>query len=96
MEAKKEVNFQSLTENVGKFHIRKKKVLIPEMNRITAHLFAATFRSFGIHARVLETYRGLDLGKEYTSGKECYPCQITLGDILYFAKKEKERLGEAF
>ena len=66
------------------------------MNRIGCHLLAATFRGFGINARVMETYKGLDLGKEYTSGKECYPCQITTGDILYFMKKEKERLGEAF
>ncbi|UCF57390.1 MAG: CoA activase, partial [Deltaproteobacteria bacterium] len=66
------------------------------MNRIGAHLFVATFRGFGIHAEVLETYKGMDLGKEYTSGKECYPCQVTMGDILYFAKKQKERLEDAF
>lgn len=96
MEPSKIIAFQSLTENLGKFHLRKKRVLIPEMNRIGARLFAATFRSFGIDAQVLETYRGLDLGKAYTSGKECYPCQVTMGDILYFAKKEKERLREAF
>ena len=63
---------------------------------MTAHLFAATFRSFGIEAQVLRTYGGLDLGKKYTSGKECYPCQVTLGDILCFAKEERERLGQAF
>ncbi|UCF82234.1 MAG: hypothetical protein JSV50_13645, partial [Desulfobacteraceae bacterium] len=44
----------------------------------------------------MDTYKGLDLGLEYTSGKECYPCQITTGDILYYMEKEKERLGEAF
>jgi predicted nucleotide-binding protein (sugar kinase/HSP70/actin superfamily) len=71
-------------------------LLIPEMNRMASHLVAATFRGFGVTAQVMETYNGLDLGKEYTSGKECYPCQITLGDILYFVQKEKERLGEAF
>jgi predicted nucleotide-binding protein (sugar kinase/HSP70/actin superfamily) len=96
MKAEKEVNFGSLTENVGKFHFGETTVLIPAMNRIAAHLFAATFRGFGVHAKVLETYKGLDLGKEHTSGKECYPCQITLGDILYFIEKEKERLGKAF
>jgi predicted nucleotide-binding protein (sugar kinase/HSP70/actin superfamily) len=66
------------------------------MNRIGAHLLAGTFRSFGVHALVMETYKGLDLGKEFTSGKECFPCQVTTGDILLFLKKEKERLGEAF
>ena len=44
----------------------------------------------------METYKGLALGKEFTSGKECFPCQITLGDILYFLQREKERLGAAF
>jgi predicted nucleotide-binding protein (sugar kinase/HSP70/actin superfamily) len=96
MEFKKENNFGSLTNSIGKFNLQNKKVLIPEMNRIAAHFIAATFRGFGIHAKVLETYQGLDFGKKYTSGKECFPCQITMGDILYFLKKEKERLGDAF
>ncbi|MBE9580352.1 MAG: CoA activase [Proteobacteria bacterium] len=96
MESAKVIDFQSLTENVGRFSLRNKTFLIPEMNRIGAHLLAATFRGFGIDAKVMDTYKGLDLGKEYTSGKECYPCQITTGDILYFMKKEEERLGDAF
>jgi predicted nucleotide-binding protein (sugar kinase/HSP70/actin superfamily) len=88
--------YRALTENVGKYHVEKKTVLIPEMNRAAARLFAATFRSFDVDAKVLETYRGIDLGKQYTSGKECYPCQITLGDILYFVEEERMRLGCAF
>jgi len=96
MEASNVIEFPPLSETLGRFHLTKKKVLIPEMNRMTAHLLAATFRSFGIEAQVLSTYGGLDLGKKYTSGKECYPCQVTLGDILCFAKEERERLGQAF
>ncbi len=96
MEASNVIEFPPLSETLGKFHLTKKKVLIPEMNKMTAHLFAATFRSFGIEAQVLRTYGGIDLGKKYTSGKECYPCQVTLGDILCFAKEERERLGQAF
>jgi predicted nucleotide-binding protein (sugar kinase/HSP70/actin superfamily) len=96
MESNKVYSFQSLTGKVGRFNLRNKTFLIPQMNRIGGHLLAATFRGFGIHARVMETYQGLDIGKEYTSGKECYPCQITMGDILYFMKKEKERLREKF
>ena len=96
IETNKLTNFQSLRESVGKFLLGKKTVLIPEMNRLGSHLFAAAFRGFGIDAKVLETYKGLDLGKEYTSGKECYPCQVTMGDILHFLKTEKETLGEAF
>jgi len=96
MESKKVVSFKSLNKTVGKFSLKERTFLIPQMNRIGGHLLAATFRGFGIQAKVMDTYKGLDLGKEYTSGKECYPCQITTGDILYFMKKEKERLGEAF
>ncbi len=89
MHSQKIVNFQSLTENVGKFDLRDKTVLIPEMATIGSHLLAAAFRGFGLNAKVMDTCKGLDLGMEYTSGKECYPCQITMGDILYFLKKEQ-------
>jgi predicted nucleotide-binding protein (sugar kinase/HSP70/actin superfamily) len=93
---RKTIPHESFSPNLGRLHVGQKTLLIPEMNRMASHLVAATFRSFGVKAQVLETYKGLDLGKEYTSGKECYPCQITLGDILYFVQKEKERLGAAF
>jgi len=66
------------------------------MNRTTGHLLAGVFRSFGVNAVVMETYKGLDLGKEFTSGKECFPCQVTTGDILLYLQKEQERLGGAF
>ena len=96
MKSKHQNNFDSLTKRIGKFHLQNKTVLIPEMNRIAAHLIAATFRSFGSNAMVLKTYKGLDLGKKYTSGKECFPCQVTLGDLLLFLKTEQEKLGAAF
>lgn len=96
MEANKVISFKSLNETVGRFKPKKRTFLIPQMNRIGGHLLAATFRGFGIRAKVMDTNKGLDLGKKYTSGKECYPCQITTGDILYFMKKEEERLGDAF
>lgn len=96
MESNKVVNFRSLSQNVGRFNLRNKKFVIPQMNRIGSHLLAATFRGFGIDAMVMENHKGLDLGMEYTSGKECYPCQITMGNILYFMKKEEERLGDSF
>jgi predicted nucleotide-binding protein (sugar kinase/HSP70/actin superfamily) len=88
--------FGSFSEKVGRFRLEGKIFLIPQMNRIGAHLLAGTFRSFGIHALVMDTYKGLDLGKEFTSGKECFPCQVTTGDILLYMQKEKEKLGPAF
>ena len=92
----KTVSLESHCQNLGRVPVGQKTLLIPEMNRTASHLIAATFRGFGVAARVLDTYQGMDLGKEYTSGKECYPCQVTLGDILHFVHKEKERLGRAF
>lgn len=96
MEAVNNDKFRSLTENVGAFRVKEKTLLCPEMNRLGSHLIAATFRGFGVKAVVMETYAGLDLGKEFTSGKECFPCQVTAGDILLYLKKEKERLGKDF
>jgi predicted nucleotide-binding protein (sugar kinase/HSP70/actin superfamily) len=96
MKSKHQHHLDSPTKGIGKFNLQNKTVLIPEMNRIAAHLMAATFRSFGSNAMVLETYKGLDLGKKYTSGKECFPCQVTLGDILLFLKSEKEKRGSDF
>ena len=89
-------NFRTITERVGQFNAQGKKFLIPEMNRIGGHLLSGVLRSFGVNAEVMETYEGLDLGKKFTSGKECFPCVITLGDILLYMKKERERLGNRF
>ncbi len=96
MDNQKIVDFDSLARNVGRFNIKGKKFLIPQMNKIGGRLLAGTFRGFGIQAILMDTYKGMDLGKQYTSGKECYPCQVTMGDVLYFLKKEKERLGDSF
>jgi predicted nucleotide-binding protein (sugar kinase/HSP70/actin superfamily) len=88
--------FESLKAKVGKFSLANKTILIPEMGRSGSLLIAAAMRSFGIDAQVMETYKGLQLGKQYTSGKECFPCQVTLGDVLYHLEREKELLGETF
>lgn len=89
-------NFDRLNTSIKQFDVTGKTLLIPEMAPLASHLLAAVFRAVGVNALVMETYKGLALGKEFTSGKECFPCQVTLGDILFFLKKEKERLGAAF
>jgi predicted nucleotide-binding protein (sugar kinase/HSP70/actin superfamily) len=88
--------FRIISERVGRFDVQGKTFLIPEMNRVGAHLLAGVFRGFGLRATVMETYEGLDLGKKYTSGKEYFPCVVTLGDILLFMEREKKRLGDRF
>ncbi len=91
-----EKDFKELYQRVGYFKVKGKTFLIPQMNTIGGHLLAGTLRSFGVNAILMDTYKGLDLGKNFTSGKECFPCQVTTGDILYFLKREKERLGDRF
>jgi predicted nucleotide-binding protein (sugar kinase/HSP70/actin superfamily) len=85
-----------LPVTLGKIGLRGKTFLIPEMNRIASLLIAASIRSFGIRAQVLKTYRGLEHGQKFTSGKECYPCLVTLGDLLNFVEEERLRLGDGF
>ncbi|MCE5335413.1 MAG: hypothetical protein LLG06_12590 [Desulfobacteraceae bacterium] len=89
-------NFERFGTNVKQFDVTGKTLLIPDMAPNASRLLAACFRSVGVNARVMETYKGLSLGKEFTSGKECFPCQVTLGDILYHLQSEKARLGPNF
>ena len=88
--------FRVMAERVGRFDVQGKRFLVPEMNPVNSHLLAGVFKSYGVKSEVMETYEGLDLGKKYTSGKECFPCVVTLGDLLYFMEKEKEKLGDTF
>jgi predicted nucleotide-binding protein (sugar kinase/HSP70/actin superfamily) len=88
--------FESLKTNIGQFRVTGETVLMPDMSHAGSLLVAAILRSYGFDARVMETCKDMRLGRQYTSGKECFPCQITLGDVLYHLKREKERLGAAF
>jgi len=90
MEAVPNRSFRSLSDSIGSFQIEDQTLLIPQMNRVSCFLIAGVFRSFGMKAEVMDTYEALDLGKAFTSGKECFPCQVTLGDILHHMQKEQE------
>jgi len=54
--------------------------------RMADHAFAlaAAFQHCGIEAEVLpeSDKRSVDLGRKYVSGKECYPCTVTTGDMI--------------
>jgi predicted nucleotide-binding protein (sugar kinase/HSP70/actin superfamily) len=89
-------HFGRFYDKVKQFDVTGKTLLVPDMAPLASRLMAACFRAVGVNAVVMETYKGLDLGKEFTSGKECFPCQVTLGDILYFLRRERERLGSSF
>ncbi|OGK04763.1 MAG: hypothetical protein A2W80_14895 [Candidatus Riflebacteria bacterium GWC2_50_8] len=49
-----------------------------------ARCLAAAFRHLGCKAEVMPTYTnaGLEFGKKHTSGKECFPCIVTTGDMF--------------
>ncbi|UCD95285.1 MAG: CoA activase [Candidatus Zixiibacteriota bacterium] len=57
-----------------------------------AYPVRAAFEKCGIKAQVLDEpdEESLTLGKKFTSGKECFPCTITTGDMI-----KKLRSGDA-
>jgi predicted nucleotide-binding protein (sugar kinase/HSP70/actin superfamily) len=61
-----------------------KKVYIPIMAEGSSEVFAACFRWLGIDAYATppSDVRTKELGAKYTSGDECYPAKITVGDFL--------------
>ncbi|MBF0474004.1 MAG: CoA protein activase, partial [Nitrospirae bacterium] len=61
----------------------KKVVYIPRMSD-HAFALAAAFKSCGVSAEVLPVTdtSAIELGRKYISGKECYPCVVTTGDLL--------------
>lgn len=61
-----------------------KRVLIPPMAQGSARLFAAGFRALGVEADVTPPSDHLtrELGARYTSGDECYPAKVTVGDFI--------------
>ena len=63
--------------------IVNRKVYVPPMSD-HAHGVAAAFRACGVDAHVMppSDARTLELGLKHTSGKECYPCALTTGDML--------------
>ena len=57
---------------------------VPRMTYVGARLACAVFRSIGIDARLTpeSDEKTLELGALYSSGEECYPQKVTLGDFL--------------
>ncbi len=61
-----------------------KKTWVPRMSTGAARAFAAVLRSIGIDAEVTphSDAETLELGGRHTSGEECYPLRVTIGDFL--------------
>ncbi|HEY3417482.1 MAG TPA: acyl-CoA dehydratase activase-related protein, partial [Armatimonadota bacterium] len=66
----------------------RRTIYLPSMSD-EAHAIAAAFRSVGQPAEVLPESDGesVTLGKRYCSGKECFPCLVTTGDLLRLLKQ---------
>ncbi len=64
-------------------HNSKRTIYIP---RMADHAFAlaAAFERCGIESEVLpeSDKKSADIGRQYVSGKECYPCTVTTGDMV--------------
>lgn len=61
----------------------EKTIFIPSMSD-HAYALRASFERYGLKAEVLDESDELtlDYGKKLTSGKECYPCVLTTGDMI--------------
>ena len=72
------------TSSKQKDKLAGRTVWVPRMTHIGARMVAAAFRSVGIDAAVTppSDEKTLELGGLHTSGEECYPEKITLGDFL--------------
>ena len=64
--------------------ITGKRIYIPPMAYGSARAFAAAFRAIGLDAEPTPPSddRTRELGAKYTSGDECYPAKVTVGDFM--------------
>jgi len=61
-----------------------KRIYIPPMAYGSGRTFAAAFRAIGLEADITPPSDHLtrELGARYTSGDECYPAKVTVGDFM--------------
>ena len=61
-----------------------KRIYIPPMAWGSAQAFASAFRAIGLEAEPTppSDHRTRELGARYTSGDECYPAKVTVGDFM--------------
>jgi len=66
-----------------------RKIYVPRMVEGSARALAAVMRSLGIDADVTphSNARSLELGGKFSSGDECYPLKVVLGDFLQITEQ---------
>ncbi|MCK5139096.1 MAG: CoA protein activase, partial [Thermodesulfovibrionia bacterium] len=64
-------------------HLKKRVVYLPRMSDHALGL-AAAFESCGVDAEVMDApdIETVKTGRRFVSGKECYPCLLTTGDMV--------------
>jgi predicted nucleotide-binding protein (sugar kinase/HSP70/actin superfamily) len=64
--------------------LKGKRIFIPPMAYGSGRTFAAAFRALGLDADITppSDHRTRELGARYTSGDECYPAKVTVGDFM--------------
>jgi predicted nucleotide-binding protein (sugar kinase/HSP70/actin superfamily) len=69
--------------------LRAKRIYIPPMAYGSARAFASAFRAIGLDAEPTppSNHRTRELGAKYTSGDECYPAKVTVGDFMQLLEK---------
>ena len=75
---------QTSTDTPIREQLVGRKIWVPRMTYAGARMMAAVFRSIGYDAEITPPSNAetLELGGLYTSGEECYPEKVTLGDFL--------------
>ncbi len=68
----------------GDHPLKGKKLFIPPMAYGSGRAFAAAFRAIGVDADIVPPSddRTRELGARHTSGDECYPAKVTVGDFM--------------
>jgi predicted nucleotide-binding protein (sugar kinase/HSP70/actin superfamily) len=79
-----------IRQAIADFGLEGRRLYLPQMPYGGSYLLAAAIRSIGFDAWVTSDSdeRTLDLGGRVTSGDECYPQKITLGDFLRIIEDE--------
>lgn len=90
----REQNFQG-SGGIAAKSVAGRKLYIPRMSYGGAKLFAAACRSIGLNASPTppSDERTIELGSRYTSGDECLPQKITLGDFLKITEQKGFEAG---
>ena len=88
----------SISYSPKKSDLRERIIYVPFMGN-HSYIISAAFRACGIDSQVIpiSDSKSIELGRQHTSGKECYPCILTTGDMVKITKSpDFNRSSSAF